>query len=237
MPGTLVSAEEWGRLCFDGPVIGVDEAGRGAWAGSVVVAAALLPDLIRPELLAEIRDSKRISPRKREWLGGLLRWEAAYATGRASAGEIDTLGLAQAVAQAAADAIHALLLDWRESVKPPATVLLDGNRTNWARLEPLLAETRFDQWYYMVRADSLVKVVAAASILAKTERDSSMRQAALCWPGYGFERHFGYGTPEHIAALELKGISQIHRRSYRPLWCWVPVHERLEYRARRWRGK
>jgi ribonuclease HII len=236
MPGILISAEEWDKLYFNGPVIGVDEAGRGAWAGPVVVAATMLPEDFPPDVLAAIQDSKRLRAAKRCELSDKLKSHCPYGIGEASAREIDELGLATAVAFAANRAFFSLTFSLSLYNKKLQAILLDGTVSNWQKLEPFLEQLGVP-WYYMIKADALVKVVSAASILAKTRRDASMCQAALVWQSYGFQRHFGYGTPEHMAALEANGISPIHRRSYRPLWRWVPVRERLEYKAKRWRGK
>ncbi|MDF1523645.1 MAG: ribonuclease HII [Trueperaceae bacterium] len=180
-------------------VAGVDEAGRGAWAGPVVAAVVVLREA--DEL--PYRDSKALSPAARERLAAHVRATArAWAVGEADAGEVDALGPLRATHVAAHRAIAAL------GLVPDAYV------TDYLKLEfasgavPLVAPPR---------ADATSWTVAAASILAKTHRDARMRAAAAAFPGYGFDRHKGYGAPAHRAALAARGPCLLHRRSYRPV--------------------
>lgn len=231
MPGTLISLEEWNDLRLAGPVIGIDEAGRGAWAGPVVVGAAVLVNTIPASLVASIRDSKRLRPAKRREVSALLKFYCPYGIGAATAREIDDLGLARAVALAAGRALSGVMFWLNE---PPQAILLDGNSTNWRKLEPTLNVVGCP-YYYLQKADDLTKVVGAASIIAKAYRDAEMTVSAVEYDNWGFERNYGYGTPEHEEALSLYGICLLHRRSFKPMWQWVPVHERMDYKARQWR--
>lgn len=178
-------------------VAGVDEAGRGAWAGPVTVAAVILPpDLPGPPY----RDSKQLSPERREVLAAHVRAHAiAYAVEHAPPEEVDRLNVLGATRAAALRAVLRLC--------PVA----DGLVTDYLRLAtdlPTLAPPR---------ADALSYSVAAASLLAKTARDAVMRDLDLVHPGYGFAAHKGYGAPLHRAALDRLGVSPVHRRSYAPV--------------------
>lgn len=185
-------------------VAGVDEAGRGALAGPVVAAAVMLPidDACRPDFLAEVRDSKLLSPITRERLYPLIcDYAATYAIGSASAEWIDQYGILGATRKAMNEAVGGLL--------PAAeAVLVDG---------PLrLVSGKLPQ-RPVVRGDSRSLTIAAASILAKVSRDRYMVELGKRSPGYGFDRHKGYGTAEHLAALGRLGPCPEHRRSFAPL--------------------
>ncbi len=176
-------------------VVGVDEAGRGPLAGPVVAAAVVLPDGPLPDGL---NDSKKLSPRRRGELARRIRSEARWAVAEASVEEIDRLNILQAALLAMRRAVEALGL-------PEAEVLVDGDR--------LPAGLRGRA---VVRGDATYACIAAASILAKEHRDRLMLRLAQDHPGYGFERHFGYPTPDHLEALRRLGPCPIHRRSFGP---------------------
>lgn len=184
-------------------VAGVDEVGRGAWAGPVCAAAVVLP-LHRADLaeqLAGVRDSKRLSPAQRERLVPRISQVAeAVGIGWASPGEVDSLGIVQATRRAMARAVAELqgLVD---------VLLVDAMS---------LPEVNLPQ-RMLVKADARCLSVAAASVVAKVARDRLMAALEQEFPGYGFARHKGYGTPEHRAALARLGPSALHRRSWRPL--------------------
>lgn len=183
-------------------VAGVDEAGRGAWAGPVAVAAVVLPPDGRPR---PYRDSKALSPAARERLAAAARAEAlAWALELAPAAEVDALGVLGATLAAAARAVSRL-------EPAPDALLTDYLRLDLGR--PLLAPPR---------ADSRSCSVAAASILAKVERDALMRALDARHPGYGLAAHKGYGAAAHRRALDALGPCPEHRRSF------APVRERLE---------
>lgn len=179
-------------------VVGIDEAGRGCLAGPVVAAAVILP--YRDSW--PYRDSKTLTPGEREELAERLREDAvAAATGCASAAEIDRLGILPATHLAAERALEQLRFPLGRA----------GLVTDYLRLRfpgPVLAPPRADRRSFQA---------AAAGILAKTERDAWMRRLAIREPGYGFERHKGYGTAFHRKALEQLGPCSEHRLSFGPV--------------------
>jgi ribonuclease HII len=186
-------------------VVGIDEAGRGPWAGPVVAAAAWLDRAaLEPSLLAGLDDSKRLAPAARERLYRRLvaaaPGGARIGLGEASVAEIDRLNILQATLLAMARAVAGLGL-------APDAALVDGNR---APDLPCPVET-------VVKGDARSLSVAAASIVAKVTRDRHMADLALKHPGYGWERNQGYGTAEHRAALTRLGVTPEHRRSFRPV--------------------
>ena len=176
-------------------VAGVEEAGRGAWAGPIVVGAVILPPGRYP-----FRDSKLLRPKERERLAEEVRRVAlAHALGVAEVGEVDRLGVLKATLLAAQRALS--MLD-----PPPEALVADY--LQMATSLPLLAPPKADQ-----NSPS----VAAASILAKVHRDQLMVELDRLYPGYGFARHKGYGTPEHQEALLVLGPSPMHRRRFSPV--------------------
>lgn len=181
-----------------GLVAGVDEAGRGPLAGPVVAAAVIL-DPRKP--IRGLADSKAISERKRERLFDEIRDKAlCCAIAEASVAEIDTLNILQATLLAMQRAVAGLRL-------PPHRVVVDGNRL------PALAVPAAA----VVKGDARVPVIAAASILAKVQRDRLCLELHERWPGYGFDAHKGYPTPEHLARLAALGACPAHRRSFAPV--------------------
>ncbi len=184
-------------------IAGVDEAGRGPWAGPVVAAAVVLPphrlDLV--EVLAGVDDSKRLSPGAREALFDRI-YSVALAVGvsQATAAEIDTLGIVPATRLAMRRAIEAL-------PRAPDYVLIDYERVPDL---PVPQEA-------FVRGDARVLSIAAASIIAKVTRDRIMVEMDSLYPGYGFAQHKGYGTAAHRDALRRLGPSPIHRMTWKPV--------------------
>jgi ribonuclease HII len=180
-------------------VAGVDEVGRGPLAGPVVAAAVLIG---RPLRLPAINDSKRLAPTVRAELHeGILRRAEAVAWARIEPDEIDRINILRASHAAMRVALDGLST-------PPEFVLIDG---------PLAPPGLPWPHRAIVGGDGLSAAVAAASIIAKVERDRIMDGYDDLYPGYGFAHHKGYPTPEHIAALERLGPCPIHRRSFRPL--------------------
>jgi ribonuclease HII len=175
-------------------VAGVDEVGRGALAGPLTAAAVVLPD---SPLIEGLDDSKRLTPQRREELARVIR-SAAIAIGVAhvSSGEIDSLGMTAALRRAMGLAIDGLGLRVDH-------VVLDGLPMHVVERETAV-----------VKGDSKVAAIAAASIVAKVTRDALMRSLAAEHPEYGFEINKGYGTSEHFAAIGRVGLSAIHRRSF-----------------------
>jgi ribonuclease HII len=179
-------------------IAGVDEAGRGPLAGPVVAAAVVL-DPRRP--IDGLRDSKQLTAARRRELAVMIRASAlAYAVAQASVAEIDRLNILQASLLAMRRAIEAL--------NPAADlVLVDGNRL------PMIAISA----RAIVGGDAIEPAISAASILAKTHRDALMLRLHARYPQYGFARHFGYPTPQHLALLNELGPCAVHRRTFAPV--------------------
>ena len=179
-------------------IAGVDEAGRGPWAGPVIAAAVIL----NPEKpIKGVADSKKLSAKKRDVLFDVIQSEAiAYAIGRADVDEIDQLNIVQASLLAMQGAVDEL------SIKPTAA-LIDGNRLPELDM-PGTA---------IIKGDALVAAISAASILAKVQRDHEMLALDEKYPGYGLAKHKGYPTKAHIEALEKLGPCEIYRKTYGPV--------------------
>lgn len=180
--------------------IGLDEAGRGPLAGPVVAAAVALPRGFKCE---GIRDSKKLTPKKREELAARIKAEAAWAASVVEVEEVDRLNIFWASMTAMCRALDALPVE-------PERAFVDGNRVPSDIHLGCTAEA-------VVRGDDRLACIAAASIIAKTTRDRIMRELAHLYPGYGFESHFGYNTPEHQRSLKALGPCAIHRRSFAPV--------------------
>lgn len=180
-----------------GPVAGIDEAGRGPWAGPVVAAAVILD----PERIPSgIDDSKALGEDDREALFARIAATAAVGVGIADVGRIDRDNILEATLWAMGQALAAL-------PGRPGLALIDGNK-----LPQLPCPARA-----IVRGDSKCLSIAAASIVAKVTRDRLMVKLGRDHPGYGFERHKGYGTAEHQRALARLGVTPHHRRSFKPI--------------------
>ena len=188
-------AMQWG---VKGLIAGVDEAGRGPLAGPVVAAAVILDDLNPIEGLA---DSKKLTALRRDRLFDEIRAKAlCCAVAEASVQEIDEINILQATLLAMRRAVEGLRL-------PAKLVLVDGNRL------PVLPM----QAVAIVKGDALVAAISAASILAKVTRDRWCVEVDQQFPQYGFAKHKGYGTAEHLAALRLHGACLQHRKTFRPV--------------------
>jgi ribonuclease HII len=180
-----------------GLVAGVDEVGRGPLAGDVVAAAVILGEHVP----AGITDSKKLSPARRQALSAEIKEQAvAWSLGRASVQEIDELNILEAALLAMKRAVEGLSIE-------PELVLVDGNR--------------LPRWRYEARpivgGDALEPAIGAASILAKVQRDFELMELDSQYPEYGFGRHKGYPTREHLDALKTYGVLDIHRRSFGPV--------------------
>lgn len=200
MRSTKFLRAEQAPLAWDGLglLAGVDEAGRGPLAGPVVAAAVILDDL---QPIHGLADSKKLSPRRREQLYDEIRAKAlCCAIAEASVEEIDRLNILQATLLAMRRAVEGLRLK-------PAKVLVDGNRLP---VLDVLAEA-------IVKGDTLVPAISAASILAKVHRDRWCASVDAQFPQYGFAAHKGYGTAAHLAALQAHGACPQHRRSFAPV--------------------
>ncbi len=179
-------------------ICGVDEAGRGPLAGPVFAAAVIL-DPSRP--IAGLRDSKKLSPAKRDELALVIRRDAlAWAIAQCSEGEIDALNILQATMLAMRRAIEGLALT-------PTLALIDGNRCP-------VCQIRTEA---VVKGDDKVAEISAASILAKTARDAALLDMHRQYPQYAFDQHKGYPTALHLERLRQHGVSPLHRRSYAPV--------------------
>ncbi len=189
-------------------VAGLDEAGRGAWAGPVVAAAVIL-NLAKVRTLRKVgvHDSKQLSPRLRTALFPIIQASClAWGVGLADAAEIDALGIVPATRLAMRRAVEALS-------PPPDALIVDALR---------LPDVDLPQRAFPF-ADSISLSVAAASILAKVTRDRLMADLEEVFPGYGFARHKGYGTRAHHQALKAMGACGVHRMTFRPIQaCMTP---------------
>ena len=182
-------------------IAGVDEAGRGSWAGPVVAGAVILEaDKLIPPLRSELDDSKKLTARKRQILFEMLPVCASIGVGIADVDEIDRFNILEASFLAMARAISDL-------PQKPGYIIVDGNRLPDF---PYPGEC-------VVKGDSRSFSIAAASIVAKVTRDNIMVNLAKTYTGYGWERNAGYGTQEHKIALERLGVTEHHRKSYAPI--------------------
>jgi ribonuclease HII len=179
-------------------VCGVDEAGRGSWAGPVVAAAVIFHDYVP---IDGLNDSKQVAANRRAMLYERIMAECLVGIGQASAEEIDRMNIWRATELAMQRAVAALPV-------AAAFALIDGNRIPERLPCPASA---------IIRGDGISPSIAAASIIAKVTRDRMMADYARHYPAYGFERHAGYGTAQHQAALAAHGICPIHRRSFAPI--------------------
>lgn len=194
---------------------GMDEVGRGALAGPVSVGVVLIDETCRSAPTG-VKDSKLLTPAARETMvPRIRRWCLAYAVGHSSPAEIDEMGIIAALRLAGCRALAAVALR-------PDLVILDGNHDWLTRPEEvgLLAFASGGMpatppVTTMIKADLKCSSVAAASVLAKVERDALMTSAAPSHPAYGWELNKGYAAPEHLAALEVHGATELHRRSWR----------------------
>ena len=187
-------------LIWDAPglIAGVDEAGRGPLAGPVVAAAVILDDL---NPIQGLNDSKKLTAKRREALFDEIRARAlCFAIAEASVQEIDQINILQATLLAMKRAVEALRL-------PPKLVLVDGNRLPTLSIR---AEA-------IVQGDALVPAISAASILAKVHRDRLCDAMHQQHPLYGFDQHKGYGTAQHLAALQAHGPADCHRMTFAPV--------------------
>lgn len=182
-------------------VCGIDEAGRGPLAGSVVAAAVILP---ANHGIIGLNDSKKLSEKKREQLYAEIISKAAYyAIAEANCTEIDQINILQATFLAMSRAVKMLPLI-------PTRILIDGNK-----IPPQLKEFNCEA---IVGGDAKIEEISAASILAKVTRDRQLMELDNLYPNYGFAAHKGYGTKQHLAAIEQFGaINGVHRMSFAPL--------------------
>ena len=188
-----------------GPIIGVDEVGRGPWAGPVFACAALLFERPAPQdFLDALGDSKQLSRKKREALAPLIQTHALIALEEASVREIENLNILGATKLAMKRAVEALEA---QIETPIGLALIDGNQP-----PKLSCKTQS-----VVKGDGISASIAAASIFAKVARDQYMADLAIQYPGYGWEQNAGYGVPAHKTGLYSLGVTIHHRRTFTPV--------------------
>ena len=199
------SLEESLGLSTRAVILGVDEVGRGPLAGPVTAAAVFVDrQKITLDLLTKIDDSKKIPPKQRATISKQIEGIAIIGIGWASSSEIDQLNILEATMLAMQRAIFSLR---KQIILDPDYILIDGNKV--PRLDfPSKA---------IVRGDEKSISIAAASIVAKSKRDAFMTSLSKLYPYYGWEKNAGYGTREHLAAIEREGITVHHRRSFKPI--------------------
>ena len=182
-------------------VMGIDEVGRGPWAGPLVVGAVVLGDAA----IEGLTDSKKLSAKRRDQLDILIREQAAgWGLGWVHSEELDQLGLAKSLRVATIRAVEAVHTPYTE-------IIIDGTIN-------FLKETSKGKYVTtLAKADLLIPSVSAASIIAKVARDAFMAEQVAQYPGYGFEKHVGYGTALHRNAIDTLGITPLHRTSFAPI--------------------
>ena len=182
-------------------ILGIDEVGRGPWAGPLVVGAVVLGDAA----IEGLTDSKKLSAKRRDQLDVLIREQASgWGLGWVHADELDTLGLAESLRVATIRAVEAVHTPYNE-------IIIDGTIN-------FLKETSKGKYVTtLAKADLLIPSVSAASIIAKVARDAFMAEQVTQYPGYGFEKHVGYGTALHRSAIDTLGITPLHRTSFAPI--------------------
>ena len=192
-------------------ILGIDEVGRGPYAGPLVIGACILGDWQNSddvEWIEKLTDSKKISAKRREELYVLIKEKAlATATGWVSSAEIDEVGLSEALRLATRRAVEQI----QKTKVPFSEIIIDGTMN-------FLVGTKLEKYVSTLKkGDFLMKEISAASILAKVERDKYMAELDAVYPEYGFGKHVGYGTAAHQKAMEEFGLTPEHRRSFRPV--------------------
>ena len=192
-------------------ILGIDEVGRGPYAGPLVIGACILGDWQNSEnaeWIEKLTDSKKLSAKRREELYVLIKEKAlATATGWVSSAEIDEMGLSEALRLATRRAVEQI----QKTRVPFSEIIIDGTMN-------FLVGTKLEEYVSTLKkGDFLVKEISAASILAKVERDKYMAELDAVYPEYGFGKHVGYGTAAHQKAMEEFGLTPEHRRSFRPV--------------------
>ncbi len=182
------------------PICGVDEVGRGPWAGPVVAAAAIWPDEARIHVPAGLTDSKKLTAKRREAMVDTLKTHCIWAIGEASVEEIDSLNILAATKLAMQRAVAGLSV-------PPAFALVDGNQPP---VLPCPVQS-------VVKGDSRSLSIAAASVIAKVHRDKLMEQLHAEHPHYGWASNAGYGAKAHQDGLATHGVTPHHRKSFAPI--------------------
>ncbi len=187
------------------PILGIDEVGRGPLAGPLVVGAVILPEE-EQAWFTELNDSKKLTAKKREKLSTLILENSATGLGWVPADELDKIGISKALQLATHRAVKSV----QRLHVPFSQIIIDG-KVNFLKNTPLEKYTST-----LIKADSQIKEVSAASIIAKVARDNYMINLANKFPNYGFEKHVGYGTKSHLNAIYKYGLTEEHRKSYEP---------------------
>lgn len=193
-------------------ILGIDEVGRGPWAGPLVVGAVILGGVE----IEGLNDSKKLTKKRREYLDRVIREQAAaWALGWVSAGELDDVGMSQALRLATRRAVKQIQAQCKENNLAFDEIIIDGTVN-------FLADTALEPYVtVMAKADGLISSVSAASIIAKVARDQFMTEQDVVYPGYGFASNAGYGVAKHRAAIERLGVTPLHRLSFAPLQKYV----------------
>jgi ribonuclease HII len=184
-----------------GVILGIDEVGRGPWAGPLVIGAVVLGDT----QIKGLTDSKKLTVKKREELAKQIRgYSSGFSLGWVSAAELDELGLIPALHLATQRAVEQINIPFNE-------IIIDGTNN-------FLSGTKLEKYVTTLKkADTLIPEVSAASIIAKVARDDYMKQLATKYPHHGFENHVGYGTAAHLTAIKSHGLTPEHRFSFAPI--------------------
>ena len=193
---------------YNAPVIGVDEVGRGPWAGPVVSGAIYIMPEKQYLLPKFLNDSKKLSSNKRQLILETLNKTCLLETGSSSVNEIDSLGILESTWLSMERAIKKILLMFP---KQPVSILIDGP------IKPNFKHNFYGSIYCIKGGDSISPSIAAASIVAKQKRDQEMKRLDIVFPGYGWSKNMGYGTKEHHLALQKLGPTQEHRQTFRPI--------------------
>jgi ribonuclease HII len=182
-------------------ILGIDEVGRGPWAGPLVIGAVVLGDAN----IEGLTDSKKLTKKRREELDPLIREQAAgYGLGWVHSDEIDEIGLSEALRLATIRAVEQIKAPYHE-------IIIDGT------INFLQDTTKGKFVTTLPKGDLLIPSISAASIIAKVARDNFMTQQDLAYPGYNFKSHVGYGTAAHKKAIDELGVTPLHRRSFAPI--------------------
>ena len=187
------------------PILGIDEVGRGPLAGPLVVGAVILPEEEKP-WFNDLKDSKKLSAKKREALNEIILTESTTSLGWVAAEELDQLGITESLKLATRRTVKRI-----QSLHTPfSQIIIDGNIN-------FLIDTPLEKYTSTcIKGDNKIREISAASIIAKVARDHYMIELTTKYPNYGFDKHVGYGTKVHIEAIHKYGLTPEHRRSFEP---------------------
>ncbi len=186
-------------------ILGIDEVGRGPLAGPLVVGAVILPEDER-DWFTDLRDSKKLTAKKREELNKIISRESATGLGWIPADELDEIGISEALRLATAKAVKSI-----QSLHVPFSQIIIDGKVNFLKATPLEKYTST-----CIKGDDKIREISAASIIAKVARDNYMIKLAEKYPEYHFDQHVGYGTKAHVAAIYKYGLTPEHRKSFEP---------------------